>query len=72
IFATRFDSFNPLSDKIAGKKVSVGALFITYLNLPPEEQFKPENIFLAGIILGPHEPSSDGIQSYFSPIVDFF
>ncbi len=72
LFSLGFDNFNPLTNKQAGEKISVGALFVMCMNLPPNEHHKPENLFLAGIIPGPQEPSLDSSNSYFTPIVDYF
>lgn len=71
-FAMGFDFFNPLTNKQAGKKTSVGLIALACLNLPIEHRYKPENMFLAAIIPGPHEPPIDRVNSYISPIVDFF
>ncbi|KAG9270975.1 hypothetical protein AMEX_G13841 [Astyanax mexicanus] len=35
---------------------SVGVMYLVVMNLPREERFKEENIIVAGIIPGPHEP----------------
>jgi hypothetical protein len=45
-------------------------LYMVCLNLPPNMHFKPENMFLAGIIPGPHEPSMDSINHFLAPLVD--
>ncbi|KAJ7153126.1 hypothetical protein C8R43DRAFT_832523, partial [Mycena crocata] len=42
------------------------------LNLPVEERYKPENMFLAGVIPGPKEPPRDLINSFWAPLVDDF
>ncbi|KAF9016539.1 hypothetical protein BDZ89DRAFT_1216320 [Hymenopellis radicata] len=56
VFALYIDWFNPFSNKIAGKKVSCGAIILYCLNLPLEIRFLPENTFIVGMIPGPHEP----------------
>ena len=38
------------------------------MNLPRAERFKPENVFLVGIIPGPHEPKLN-INTYLKPLV---
>ena len=53
-FSFNMDSFNPFQLKQGGQSASVMGLYMVCLNLPPEMQFKPENMFLAGIIPGPH------------------
>lgn len=40
------------------------------LNLPPNLRYRPENIFLAGIIPGPKEPSLEQINHFLKPLVD--
>lgn len=47
---------------------SVDALYMVLMNLPRSERFKPENVFLVGIIPGPHEPTLT-INSYLQPLV---
>ena len=48
---------------------SIGVLYLTILNLPRCMRFKPENIIIAGIIPGPHEPKTNTINSYVRPLV---
>jgi len=48
---------------------SVGVLYLVILNLPRDIRFKPENIIIAGIIPGPHEPKPNEINSYLRPLV---
>lgn len=62
------DSFNPLTNQQAGKKISVTAILLVCLSLPPEIRYKPENIFLAGLIPSP-DPPLDRINPYLVPIV---
>ena len=57
IFSLNMNGFNPFQRKQAGKKASSGAIYMICLNLPSEIRYKPENMFLVGIIPGPHEPS---------------
>lgn len=42
---------------------SVGVLYMVLMNLPRAERFKPETVFLVGVIPGPHEPKHN-INSY--------
>jgi len=69
-FSLCVDFFNPLSNKQAGKKVSIGIISLACLNLPPGERYKPENMFLVGIIPGPKEPPLNLLNHYLTPIVD--
>ncbi|PBK80990.1 hypothetical protein ARMGADRAFT_893123, partial [Armillaria gallica] len=50
VFSLGCDFFNPHGNKQAGKKKSIGILSLVCLNLPPDLRYKPENMFLAGII----------------------
>lgn len=70
IFSFCMDGFNPFQLKQAGKKASVVAMYMICLNLPPEERYKIENMFLIGIIPGPHEPKKEEINHLLSPLVD--
>lgn len=42
---------------------SVGMLYMVLMNLLRAERFKPENVFLVGVIPGLHEPKHN-INSY--------
>ena len=64
--------FNPNLNKQAGKKVSIGIISLACLNLPISEWYKPENMFLAGIIPGPKEPPLNTLNHYLTPIIDDF
>ncbi|KAJ3529757.1 hypothetical protein NM688_g7809 [Phlebia brevispora] len=70
IFALNMDGFNPFTNKQAGKKVSVGAVYMVCLNLPPELRYRVENMFLVCLFPGPHHPSLTQINSMIQPIVD--
>ena len=72
VFSLCVDFFNPLSNKQAGKKASVGLISLVCLNLPPELRYKPENMFLAGVIPGPHEPPLNALNHYLTPLIDDF
>ena len=72
VFSVSVDFFNPLSNKQAGKKVSVGLITLVCLNLPPHLRYKPENIFLAGVIPGPNEPRGTAINHFLRPLVNHF
>jgi hypothetical protein len=72
VFSLSVDFFNPLGNKQAGKKVSVGLISLVCLNLPPELRYKVEYMFLAGIIPGRREPPLDKGNHYIRPFVDAF
>ena len=50
-------------------KYSMGAIYITILNLPRGSRSKQENTILVGLIPGPHEPRLD-INTSLEPFVD--
>jgi Transposase family tnp2 len=56
-FSFSMDSFNPYHMKEAKQTVSSTAIWLTLLNLPPHLRYRPDNMFLAGIIPGPKKPS---------------
>jgi hypothetical protein len=70
IFSLCMDGFNPFIMKEAGKKVSVGAIYMVLLNLPIDIRYRAENMFLVGIIPGPREPSLEQINHVLAPLVD--
>ena len=47
----------------------MGVLYLSFLNLPPQERNKEENIAIVGIIPGPQEPSWD-VNSFLDALVD--
>lgn len=58
------DWFNPYEDAL----YLGGAIYLVILNLPRSEQFKLQNVILAGMIPGPNEPAD--INSFLFPLVD--
>ena len=69
-FGLSVDAFNPFLNKQAGKKVSVTAIYMVLLNLPPHARYKVENMYLAGVIPGPREPSLTQINHLLQPLVN--
>ena len=63
-FMLNVDWFQPFKHSL----YRVGALYMVLMNLPRTERFKPENVFLVGVIPGPHEPKLN-INTYLKPLV---
>ena len=70
VFGLSVDAFNPFLNKQAGKKASVTAIYMVLFNLPPSFRYKVENMYLAGVIPGPREPSLTQINHLLRPLVD--
>lgn len=69
-FLVYHDFFNPFSNKMAGKKRSIGLVMMVCLNLPPDVRYDLKNIYVTAMIPGPKEPSLENINSFMRPIVD--
>lgn len=69
-FSFSMDSFNPYHMKEAKQTVSSTAIWLILLNLPPHLRYRPENMFLAGIIPGPKKPSLSDINHSLKLLVD--
>ncbi len=70
VFSFNQDAFNPYGNKVAKKVVQIGGMYMALLNLPPAIRHDIENIFLAGIVPGPKEPSKHEINHVLRPLVD--
>lgn len=66
------DWFNPLFNKAAGRAMSAGSIAFSCANLPLSMRNKPEYIYLAAIIPGPHEPKKEASDRFMEPIVSQF
>ncbi len=71
-FSFSMDSFNPFHMKEAKQTVSSTGIWLTLLNLPPHLHYRPENLFLAGIIPGPKKPSVFDVNHSIKLLVDVF
>jgi hypothetical protein len=69
-FSMSFDFFNPLGNKQAGKHCSVGVIQLACLNLPPDERYKPTNLYLAAVIPGPKEVDVEQIHPYLRFVIE--
>ncbi|MBW0560262.1 hypothetical protein O181_099977 [Austropuccinia psidii MF-1] len=45
-------------------------MLLICLNLPPSERLKPENVYVAGIIPGPKEPTSLQLNYLLMPLIN--
>jgi hypothetical protein len=64
-FMLNIDWFKPCKHNT----YSVGAIYLTIMNLPRTMRFKQENVILVGLIPGPKEPEND-INDYLCPLVE--
>ncbi|KAJ3571371.1 hypothetical protein NP233_g3798 [Leucocoprinus birnbaumii] len=71
-FSLNMDGFNPFTNKQAGKQISTSGIYLICLNLLPELRYRPENIFLVGVVPGPSEPHVHEINHVLKPLIDIF
>ena len=69
-FALHVDFFNPEGMKLRGAKTSSGIISMACLNLPLDIRYKPENLYFAGIIPGPSQPSLENLNHYIRPLIN--
>lgn len=71
-FSFSVDGFHPFHGKPAGLNATSTGIWLVLLNLPPHLRYLPQNVYLAGVIPGPHKPSNDQINHYIQLIVNDF
>lgn len=69
-FALHVDFFNPEGMNLRGASTSCGIISMACLNLPSDIRYKPENMYLAGIIPGPKQPSLEHLNHYIRPLIN--
>ncbi|KAG9017600.1 hypothetical protein FRB90_000593 [Tulasnella sp. 427] len=70
VFTMAVDWFGAHHSGAAQKTWSVGAIYMTCLNLPAAIRHRPENICLVGIIPGPRKPSMKQVNHLLKPIME--
>lgn len=70
VFSLAIDWFKVHGGKVGKKTWSVGAIYLTCQNLPPELRFQKENICLVGIIPGPRKPVDTQLSHFLDKVVD--
>jgi hypothetical protein len=68
-FTLCIDFFATEGMKIRGPHTSVGIIAMACLNLPIDIRYKPENMYLVGIVPGEKEPSLTQLNHYIELIV---
>ena len=67
-FALYIDWFNAFGK--SSRHASLGTLILVCLNLPPEKCLKPENVYVAGILPGPKEPTTPQLNNLLLPLIE--
>lgn len=70
LFVFNVDYFSAEGQTIRGPSASIGLISGACLNLPLNIRYKPQNMYLAGIIPGPKEPSKTKLNHYMRCLVD--
>jgi hypothetical protein len=70
VFSLCADGFNPFGNKVAKGSVSVTGIYMVCLNLPPDQRYHVENMYLVGVVPGPNKPSMEELNHFLRPLVD--
>ncbi|KAF8573660.1 hypothetical protein K439DRAFT_1624914 [Ramaria rubella] len=70
LFVINIDFFNAEGMCICGTSASSGLISAACINLPEDIHDKPENMYCAGIISGPKEPTLEFLNPYLKPVID--
>ena len=71
-FALFIDFFSAEGVSLRNAFASLGIIAMACLNLPADVRYKPENMYLAGIIPGPEEPKLELLNYYQEPLIRDF
>lgn len=72
VFGLGVDGFNPFGNVIAKKKASSTGIYFILFDLPPDLRYRPENMYLVGVIPGPNHPHLEQINNALQLVVDDF
>lgn len=68
-FGMFVDGINPFGNKQSGRHVSITFIVLVCLTLLFRIRYRPENLFLVGIVPGPREPSLEQMNWVLRPVV---
>ena len=71
-FAMHTNFFNPNGVSPHSNSASIGMVSLANLNLPEGIRYRAENLFLAGVIPGPKEPSEEQMNHFIRPLIEEF
>jgi hypothetical protein len=70
VWGYSMDHFQRNGNKIGSRKYGNGVQALDCKSLPPCVALRPENIFVAAIMPGPHEPHGEQINRYLEPVIE--
>ncbi|HEV7738573.1 MAG TPA: hypothetical protein VGO47_14530 [Chlamydiales bacterium] len=70
LWVLNVDFFNPEGLRIRGATKSSGIISMACLNLGLDICYKPENMYIAGVVAGPQEPHMTELNHYLRPLID--
>lgn len=70
IFSVHAEKFGCIANQQGGMQVTREVLCMVCLNLPRNLRYRPENIYLVGVIPGLSEPSAIQMNHILSPLID--
>ena len=70
IFSLNFNTFNREGMCTWGASAACSLISMVCLNLPPHLFYKPEYMYITGIIPGPKQPTETELNHYFRPLIN--